>query len=124
MARAKSNGSKDSTANLGFEAKLSSPMQTTPSPPIIDPEPMVYIASRRMTPRKQATTEIKAYSNCAEVELKVNGKPIGTAKPDDIKVARWPDVTLQPGKNKIEVQGRAGDKSLSDACEWELQSNP
>ena len=31
-----------------------------------NPEPMVYLASRRMTPRKEAQTEVKAYSNGGE----------------------------------------------------------
>jgi len=39
---------------------------------------MVSLASRRSTPRKVATTEIKAYSNCAEVVLTVNGRSFGT----------------------------------------------
>ncbi len=37
---------------------------------------------------------------------------------------RWPGVTLQPGRNRIEVQAKAGDKTLRDVCEWDLQPNP
>jgi len=85
-----------------------------------NPEPMVYLASRRMTPRKLAATEVKAYSNCAEVELKVNGVSAGTVKPDEVRVCRWPNVQLKPGTNHIEAVARAGDKSLTDACDWEL----
>jgi beta-galactosidase len=79
--------------------------------------PMVYIASRRMTPRQQTTTEVKVYSNCPEVELKVNGRFLGKAKPDNIHVFRWENVPLQPGPNVIEASGRGA----SDRCEWVLQ---
>jgi beta-galactosidase len=81
-------------------------------------EPMVRIASRAATPRTKALTEVKVYSNCAEVELLVNGKSAGRAKPDAIKVCRWPDIGLQPGRNVIEAIA-AGEK-LSDTCEWTL----
>ena len=80
-------------------------------------KPMVYIASRRMTPRKQATTEVKVYSNCPEVELKVNGKSLGKARPDKVCVFRWDNVQLQPGKNTVEAISRG----VTDRCEWELQ---
>lgn len=34
---------------------------------------MVYIASRRAIKRKLAVTDIKVYSNCQVITLKVNG---------------------------------------------------
>ena len=82
-------------------------------------EPMVRIASQAATPRTKALTEVKVYSNCAEVELIVNGKSAGRAKPDAIKVCRWPDIALQPGRNTI--QARANGEKLSDSCEWTLE---
>jgi beta-galactosidase len=85
-----------------------------------NPEPMVHIASRAATPRTKAITEVKVYSNCAEVELLVNGKSAGRAKPDAIKVCRWPDIALQPGRNTI--QAIAADEKLSDICEWTLEN--
>ena len=89
-----------------------------------NPAPMVYLASRRATPRTQAACEVKAYSNCEEVELSVNGRRIGVARPDAIKVVRWPGVTLAPGINRIEIIGRNGSDTVSDACEWELKPAP
>lgn len=89
-----------------------------------NPEPMVYLASRRATPRKEAQTEIKAYSNGGEVELKVNGQTIGTAKPDDVQICRWPNVTLKPGVNRVGVVARTNGKELRDQCEWVLDPAP
>ena len=89
-----------------------------------NPEPMVYLASRRMTPRRQAVTEVKAYSNCAQVELKLNGQSVGTAQPDETRICHWPGVTLRPGKNELETTGRTPDgRPVSDRCEWVLDTN-
>jgi beta-galactosidase len=85
-----------------------------------NPTPMVSIASSLSTPRKEAITEIRAYSNCPEVELLVNGTTLGVGKPDELKIVRWEGVTLRPGKNKIEVTGRSGAQTVSDTCVWEL----
>jgi beta-galactosidase len=84
-------------------------------------EPMVYITSRRFTPRKDATTEIKVYSNTTQVELKVNGKSLGAVKPDDIRICKWPGVQLSPGVNKIEATGQANGQEVRDTCEWTLE---
>lgn len=88
-----------------------------------NPEPMVYITSRRFTPRKLATTEVKVYSNCAEVELEVNGRSLGKQKPNEIKIVRWADVNLKPGNNTIKAIGESNGKIITDACEWILESN-
>lgn len=90
-------------------------------------EPMVHITSSRMTPRHQAVTEVKVYSNCGEVELKVNGKPAGTQRPNSLHICRFPSVTLVSGKNSIQATAHANktdqtDKTLlSDSCAWVLE---
>ena len=87
-----------------------------------NPAPMVYLASRRMNPRKEAQTEIKAYSNCGEVTLRVNGQTVGTSTPDSVRVCRWSSITLQPGVNRIEALSRASNgQELHDGCEWTLE---
>jgi beta-galactosidase len=84
-------------------------------------EPMVYLASRRMTPRHLATTEVKVYSNCADVELMVNGTSLGVVHPDSVKICRWPAVVLVPGVNRIEAVGRRDGREVRDQCEWVLE---
>jgi len=86
-------------------------------------EPLVYITSRRFTPRRTATTDVKIYSNCAEAELILNGRSLG-AKPVDDHVARWTGVELAPGANTLEARGRTPAATVSDRCVWTLQANP
>lgn len=90
-----------------------------------NPEPMVRIASRAATPRKQAAAEVKVYSNCAEVELLVNGQSAGRAKPDATKICRWPGIALRPGENTIEARAENDGGKLNDNCKWTLEKgNP
>jgi len=86
-----------------------------------NPEPMLYIASRRFTEREQDVTDIKVYTNCSETTLFVNGKKIATNAPDEIHVCRFPNVKLQPGKNVIKVTAKQGKTKLTDQCEWRVK---
>ena len=87
-------------------------------------QPTIHIAARRLTPRQQATTEVKVYSNCTVVELTVNGKPFGKAERDAVNVYRWENVLLQPGLNRIQATGQADGKTLADECEWIVEQAP
>jgi beta-galactosidase len=87
-----------------------------------NPEPMVHITGSRVTPRKLAVTEVKVYSNCDEVTLSVNGQKIGETHPDAIKVCRFSDVKLLPGRNLIEVTGTEGGTTVHDSCAWILEA--
>lgn len=86
-------------------------------------EPLVYITSRRFTPRAAAKTEVKVYSNCDEVELTLNGHSIGSTRVDD-HIARWSDVELAPGENRLEARGRTKVATVIDRCVWTLPAHP
>ncbi|MDB6126683.1 MAG: hypothetical protein JWM35_579 [Verrucomicrobia bacterium] len=86
-------------------------------------KPMVYLAGRRLDRRRiNPVAEVKIYSNCAEVELFVNGSSRGKLRPDDIAVCRWPAVALQPGANRIAAVARTSDgREFRDECSWFLE---
>lgn len=87
-----------------------------------NPERMVYIADRRNTDRVKEVTEVMVFSNCKEVSLVVNGKPVGKMKPDAMNSCVFKDVKLQKGENVIEVQANDGTKRLiRDRCCWKLR---
>ncbi len=88
-----------------------------------NPEPMVYIASRRLVERKQSVTDIRVYSNCPQTTLYVNGKKVGTMTPDKVQLCLFKEVSLQPGSNVIEVRGVSGKVKVKDKCEWILNVN-
>jgi len=83
-----------------------------------NPDPMVYITSRRDDQRTSPATAIKIYSNCDKVTLKINGKSQGelTKKADYIYVRDG--VTLTVGTNLIEADGTSPGKVAHDLCTW------
>jgi beta-galactosidase len=82
-------------------------------------EPVVYLASRRFTPRAQAVTEVKVYANAPAVELFVNAVSQGVQRGSDC-IFRWPGITLRPGDNRIEARADFGGQGVTDACTWVL----
>ncbi len=83
-----------------------------------NPEPMIYITSRRFVDRKDDTVAVKAYTTLGETTLYVNGKKIGAVKTDDLHRAVWYNVKLRPGENLIEIKGKNGREMLTDSCVW------
>jgi len=81
-------------------------------------KPMVYITSRRFTPRKQAKVEVKVYTNCDRVRLFLNGKPMGERKAAG-RIANW-KVSLRRGDNQVSVEGVKANRVVKDACRWKL----
>ena len=61
-------------------------------------EPMVHVCGRRYAQRAGDTTEIRVYSNQAEVELLVNGKSVGKQTGEKVFVFT---VALEPGFNIV-----------------------
>ena len=86
-------------------------------------KPMVRIASSRLTPRRQATTQIEVFSNCDKVELSVNGQALPSVSPDNVKVFRWSNVTLQSGPNNIVAKATSAQGTVTDSCQWVVDPN-
>ncbi len=82
-----------------------------------NPAPMVYIASRRFTPRPAGRVEVTVYSNCPSVRLIVNGVDAGERKSPD-RALRWPDVELKPGRNVVQATGISGSRHVEDTVTW------
>ena len=86
-------------------------------------QPMVYITSRRHTPRTEALTDIKVYSNCPSVIITVDGVPMPVERLGmGIFVARG--ITLRPGDNHIEAVAATAQHgtTISDRCIWTLKT--
>lgn len=84
-----------------------------------NPEPMVYISSRRHVVRDSAITDVKVYSNCDEPILYVNDKKVCSVKGFNA-VYQWRNIDLKVGKNKIRVVAKNNGKEIVDECVWEL----
>ncbi|MBX3381745.1 MAG: DUF4982 domain-containing protein, partial [Phycisphaeraceae bacterium] len=91
-------------------------------------DPVVYIASRRFTPRPAGKTSVKVYSNQPAVELFVNDKSMGvlTASTSPDRTFIWENVELPVGTVKVravgESGGKAGEKPTSDEVTWVVES--
>ncbi len=82
--------------------------------------PMVYITSRRFTPRVANPTYVKVYSNCDNVELFINGVSKGVLTSTD-HIYQWTSgLTLTGGANEIKAIGRIGTDEYIDICNWTL----
>jgi len=85
--------------------------------------PMVRIASRRMTPRREASVDVKVYSNAARVRLTVNGADLGDREVVGRK-AVWTGVALRPGANMLRATAEAGGRRVSDEIAWSYEVAP
>jgi beta-galactosidase len=85
-------------------------------------DPMVYITSRRFTPRTSSLTDIKVYSNCSSVKLYLNDIPL-EEKLNNANIFVWENITLKQGTNTIRAVGSKNGKVLSDECIWEYSFN-
>lgn len=89
-----------------------------------NPEPMVYITSRRWVERDWDQAYVKAYTNRKQATLYVNGEKIGTQKPDSLHRITWWDITLKEGENHIKVVAKTGRQELIDSCVWNYTPVP
>lgn len=77
-------------------------------------QPVMHIASRRVTPRTAGPVDVKVYANGRSAVLNVNGVDLPVQAVQG-GIARWPGVTLQPGRNRL--QARA-DNGAADTVNW------
>jgi Glycosyl hydrolases family 2, TIM barrel domain/Glycosyl hydrolases family 2, sugar binding domain/Glycosyl hydrolases family 2/Domain of unknown function (DUF4982)/F5/8 type C domain len=77
-------------------------------------EPVLHITGRRHTQRIHNKVDIKVYANAESVELKVNGKSLGSQRLEDLPRLVWRDVPLALGDNRIEAIATVDGRSISD----------
>jgi hypothetical protein len=83
--------------------------------------PFVYVTSRRWTDRTSPTTTVKVYGTADSVRLAVNGVQVGAPKTSTSHIYSWPNVTLSPGANTVQVTGTRGSTTYSDGATWTLR---
>jgi beta-galactosidase len=83
-----------------------------------NPEPMIYITSRRDDPRTTPNISVKLYSNCDKVTLKVNGKSLGELTAAAPLIYVKDGVTLVEGPNIVEAEGTSPGKVAHDLATW------
>lgn len=91
-------------------------------------KPMIHIYGHSWPVRWGNAGEqklLKVYSNCAEVELFLNGKSLGRKKRDSQNYPaaglHW-KTSFKQGKNKVKAVGYAGDKRLTDEIAFIYQT--
>lgn len=73
-----------------------------------NPEPMIYITSRRFTKRDNPKTDIKVFTNLKEATLYINNRKIGTMKPDEMNRVIWKDIRLMMDVISFVWKGKMG----------------
>ena len=102
----------------------------------LNPDPMVYIASRdwryRTGTNHQATWEsgfstvkqpVNVYTNLNQVELLLDGKSLGTKKPDKVGKITWM-APFNHGRNHLKASGINKDISYSDSLDIDFHYRP
>jgi beta-galactosidase len=80
-------------------------------------DPFVYITSRRFNPHPAMPTTLKVYSNCASVELFLNGQSLGQ-KCGLNQVFTWENIALDEGKADLRAVGDWRGRDYSDRITW------
>lgn len=85
-----------------------------------NPEPMLYLANRRDSIRKNQITKIQAFSNLKAVKILVNGKEY--AAKNGVNSKHWviENILLKKGENTIKAIGRIDEKEFVDEMIWIL----
>jgi len=83
-------------------------------------DPVVHINSSRFNSHPAGKYEIKVYSNCQTVELKLNWKSLGRRQSDN-RVFIWPEVDFAPGEVTATAIGAREGKEFTDTCTWTVK---
>ncbi|WP_284037170.1 glycoside hydrolase family 2 TIM barrel-domain containing protein [Neobacillus sp. 114] len=87
-------------------------------------KPMIKLTSEGFENRPHSIPVVKAYSNCDEVTLYVDGVKKGTVKRSSLKdsqndtVFTWSNVDIGLGEHTIRVEGTKNGKTVSDKAKW------
>ena len=82
-------------------------------------QPVVYVTSRRFSPRLPGGATLKVYSNADSVEVAVNGQSLGPALRDGVTHV-WDGLELELGSVDIEAVGTFGQEVVTDSITWEV----
>ncbi|RBW70064.1 glycoside hydrolase family 2 protein [Bacillus taeanensis] len=85
-------------------------------------EKFVHITSKRFVDRADRTISVKAYSNCEELTLYVNGKEYETKTGS--KAFTFENVELQDGINEIKVAAKQDGVELQDTAFFNKVAEP
>ena len=80
-------------------------------------EPVVHITGRRYVDRAYPVTDIRIYSNAAEVAVRINGRELGVAR-CVVRICVLKDVRLDPGENRIAARADSGGRPVQDEVRW------
>lgn len=84
--------------------------------------PTLYITSRRWTARTDAATEVKVYSNAAQVTAVLNGTSLGARSSSD-HIFTWTGVNLRTGANTLTVTASIAGVTHTDTVTWTLAAS-
>lgn len=86
-------------------------------------ETFIHITSKRFIDRATDTINVKVYSTCDEVTLKVNGTLFGSVKAED-GIFIFENVSLVDGNNEVYVVGTRGEETVTDFAMFNKVSEP
>ncbi|MFN8239339.1 MAG: glycoside hydrolase family 2 TIM barrel-domain containing protein [Bacteroidales bacterium] len=79
-------------------------------------EKTTHLCSKNYTERKEKVTDIVAFTTAPSAKLLINGKLVGKMQTDKYATVVWKNITLNPGKNHVEIITNDG----SDSADWSV----
>jgi beta-galactosidase len=80
-------------------------------------EKTTHLCSKEYTERKEAVTDIVAFTTAPTARLIINGKQVGKMETDKYATVAWKNIKLNPGMNHVEIITSDG----SDSAEWTVK---